>query len=36
MNANHKDVMNTLASGKYGDDSTSVLEKVALELASKY
>ena len=36
MNANHKDVMNTLESGKYGDDSKSVLEKVALELASKY
>ena len=36
LNANHKGVMDTLASGKYSEDSTSVLEKVALELASKY
>jgi F-type H+-transporting ATPase subunit alpha len=36
LNANHKDVMDTLATGKYSEDSTSVLEKVALELASKY
>jgi len=36
LNANHKAVMDTLASGKYTDEQTSVLEKVALELASKY
>ena len=36
LNANHKDVMDSLATGKYTDELTSVLEKVALELASKY
>ncbi len=36
LNANHKDTMDVLASGKYTDEATSVLEKVALELASKY
>jgi hypothetical protein len=28
--------MSALAAGKYADDLTDVLEKVALELASKY
>jgi F-type H+-transporting ATPase subunit alpha len=36
LNANHKDVMASLAAGKYTDELTSVLEKVALETASKY
>jgi F-type H+-transporting ATPase subunit alpha len=36
LTANHKDVMSALAAGKYADDLTDVLEKVALELASKY
>jgi F-type H+-transporting ATPase subunit alpha len=36
MNANHKDVMDQLAAGKYTDELTSVLEKAAVELASKY
>src|SRR6056300_1096078 len=36
MNANHKDVMNQLAAGKYTDELTGVLEKAAVELASKY
>jgi F-type H+-transporting ATPase subunit alpha len=36
MNTNHKDVMDQLAAGKYSDELTDVLEKVALELADKY
>ena len=36
LTANHKDVMSALAAGKYADNLTDVLEKVALELASKY
>jgi F-type H+-transporting ATPase subunit alpha len=36
MNANHKDVMEQLAAGKYTDELTSVLEKVALDIAAKY
>ena len=36
LNANHKDVMSQLAAGKYTDELTDVLDKVANELASKY
>ena len=36
MNANHKDVMDQLAAGKYTDELTSVLGKVATEIAEKY
>jgi len=36
LNANNKDVMDQLAAGKYTDELTSVLEKVAIELADKY
>ena len=36
LNANHKDVMDQLAAGKYTDALTDVLSKVAVELASKY
>ncbi len=36
LNASHKDVMDNLAAGKYTDAETSVLGKVATELASKY
>ena len=36
LNANHKDVMDQLAAGKYAEELTSVLEKAAVELASKY
>ena len=36
LNANHKDTMDAFASGKYSDELTNVLEKVALELADKY
>ena len=34
--AQHADVMASLKAGKYTDENTSVLEKVAKELASKY
>ena len=36
LNAQHKDVMSNLAAGKYTDNETSVLGKVATEVASKY
>jgi F-type H+-transporting ATPase subunit alpha len=36
LEAKHADVMASLKSGKYTDENTSVLEKVAKELASKY
>jgi hypothetical protein len=36
LNANHKDVMTQLAAGKYTDELTDVLGKVAVEIASKY
>ena len=36
LNAKHKDVMDQLAAGKYTDELTDVLEKVAKELAAKY
>jgi F-type H+-transporting ATPase subunit alpha len=36
LNANHKDTMDAFASGKYSDELTGVLEKVAVELADKY
>lgn len=36
LNAKHKDVLDQLAAGKYSDELTDVLEKVATELASKY
>ncbi|MCH2233470.1 MAG: F0F1 ATP synthase subunit alpha [Crocinitomicaceae bacterium] len=36
LNANHKDVMDQLAAGKYSDELTSVLGKVATEIAEKY
>ncbi len=36
LNTSHKDVMDNLAAGKYTDNETSVLEKVATEVASKY
>ena len=36
LEAKHSDVMVSLKSGKYTDENTAVLEKVAKELASKY
>ena len=36
LDAKHSDVMASLKSGKYTDENTSVLEKVAKELSSKY
>jgi F-type H+-transporting ATPase subunit alpha len=36
MNENHRDVLDTLQSGKLTDDATSTLEKVAADLSSKY
>ena len=36
LEAKHADVMASLKSGKYTDENTEVLEKVAKELASKY
>ena len=36
LNSTHKDVMNSLAAGKYTDAETSVLTKVITELADKY
>jgi len=36
LDAKHSDVMASLKSGKYTDENTSVLEKVAKELAGKY
>ena len=36
LNAKHKDVLDQLAAGKYSDELTDVLEKVAIELADKY
>ncbi|MFT7587885.1 MAG: F-type H+-transporting ATPase subunit alpha [Limisphaerales bacterium] len=36
MRSNHKDVIDQLASGKYTDELTSVLEKVSKEMASSY
>jgi F-type H+-transporting ATPase subunit alpha len=36
LEAKHVDVMASLKSGKYTDENTAVLEKVAKELASKY
>ncbi len=36
LNANHKDVMDQLAAGKYTDELTGTLEKVITDLASKY
>ena len=36
MEAKHADVMNSLKAGKYTDENTAVLEKVAKEIASKY
>ena len=36
LEAKHADVMASLKSGKYTDENTAVLEKVAKEIASKY
>jgi F-type H+-transporting ATPase subunit alpha len=36
LEAKHADVMSSLKSGKYTDENTAVLEKVAKEIASKY
>ena len=36
LNAKHRDTLDQLKAGKYTDEQTSVLEKVALELADKY
>ncbi len=36
LDAKHSDVMASLKSGKYTDENTAVLEKVAKELSSKY
>ncbi|MCS4237087.1 F-type H+-transporting ATPase subunit alpha [Myroides gitamensis] len=36
LNARHRDILDQLKAGKFGDEQTSVLEKVAKELASKY
>ena len=36
LDAKHSDVMASLKSGKYTDENTAVLEKVAKELGSKY
>jgi F-type H+-transporting ATPase subunit alpha len=36
LEAKHADVMNSLKAGKYTDENTAVLEKVAKEIASKY
>ncbi|PHQ80361.1 MAG: hypothetical protein COB65_11365 [Thalassobium sp.] len=36
MNAKHADVMSALASGKYTDAQTSVLESVCADLSGKY
>jgi len=36
MNENHRDILDTLQSGKLTDDATSTLEKVAADLSSKY
>ncbi|MBB1140600.1 F0F1 ATP synthase subunit alpha [Myroides sp. WP-1] len=36
LNTRHRDVLDQLKAGKFGDEQTSVLEKVAKELASKY
>ena len=36
LNAKHRDVLNTLKSGKLTDEVTSTLEKVAKDLSSKY
>ena len=36
LDAKHPDVMASLKSGKYTDDSTDVLARVAKELAAKY
>ncbi|MDM1043567.1 F0F1 ATP synthase subunit alpha [Myroides sp. 1354] len=36
LNSRHRDVLDQLKAGKFGDEQTSVLEKVAKELASKY
>ncbi len=36
LEAKHADVMTSLKAGKYTDENTSVLEKVAKEIASKY
>ncbi len=36
MNLNHRDTLDALKAGKYTDDETSVLEKVAADLSSSY
>ena len=36
LNAQHKETLNAIRSGKIDDSITSVLKKVALELAKKY
>jgi F-type H+/Na+-transporting ATPase subunit alpha len=36
LNAQHRDVLDQLKAGKYSDELTSVLDKVAKEIASKY
>ncbi|WP_410877953.1 F0F1 ATP synthase subunit alpha [Myroides sp. DW712] len=36
LKSRHRDVLDQLKAGKFGDEQTSVLEKVAKELASKY
>ncbi|MGG5507444.1 MULTISPECIES: F0F1 ATP synthase subunit alpha [unclassified Myroides] len=36
LNTRHRDILDQLKAGKFGDEQTSVLEKVAKELASKY
>ena len=36
LNAQHRDVLDQLKAGKYSDELTSVLDKAAREIASKY
>ena len=36
LDSKHSDIMNSLKSGKYSEEATDVLTKVASELAAKY
>ena len=36
LNTSHKDVMNSLKAGKFTDELTDVLQKVALDISSRY
>ncbi|MCC9042229.1 F0F1 ATP synthase subunit alpha [Myroides sp. M-43] len=36
LNSRHRDVLNALKAGKFSDEQTSVLEKVAKEISAKY